>query len=152
MNRLTDLFEQFSLLEITLILRRTALVAAVIGVVALVVSGLLGHLLIGAGAVLGLGLGLLNIRLVTLSVARAGASSPDSGEPDPGKPAGKHSKVRRVIASNTMLRLGVTTGIIFALVFTVRELGMGALGGVALFYFVFLGNVMRSLFQQGVAA
>lgn len=143
MNRITDLFEQFSLLEITLILRRTALVGAGLGVVALVVSGLLGHLLVGAGAVLGLGLGLLNIRLVTLSIARAGANEPESGKP---------SKVRRVIASNTMLRLGVTTGIIFALVFTVRELGMGALGGVALFYFVFLGNVMRALFQQGVAA
>lgn len=138
MNRITDLFEQFSLLEITLILRRTALVGAALGIVALVVSGLLGHLLIGAGACIGLALGLLNIRLVTMSVARAGAN--------------KEGKIRRVIASNTLLRLGVTTGIIFALVFTVRDLGMGALGGVALFYFVFLGNVMRALFQQGVAA
>jgi hypothetical protein len=51
-----------------------------------------------------------------------------------------------------MLRLAVTTGIIFALVFTVRQLGLGALAGVAIFYFVFLGNVMRALFQQGVAA
>jgi hypothetical protein len=138
MNRLTDLFEQFSLLEITLILRRTALIGAILAVGALVVTGLFGHFLIGLGACIGLVLGLVNIRLVTMSVARAGER--------------KDSKVRRVIASNTMLRLGATTAIIFALVFTVRDLGLGTLAGVALFYFIFLGNVMRALFSQGVTA
>jgi hypothetical protein len=138
MNRLTDLFEQFSLLEITLILRRTALIGAILAVGALVVTGLFGHFLIGLGACIGLVLGLLNIRLVTLSISKAGER--------------ENSKIRRVIASNTMLRLGVTTAIIFALVFTVRDLGMGALAGVALFYFIFIGNVMRSLFTQGVTA
>lgn len=138
MNRITDLFENFSLLEITLIMRRTALIAAGLGVVALVATGLLGWVLMGAGFFVGLVLGLLNIRLVTLSVARAGST--------------KGGKVRRIIASNTMLRLAVTTGIIFALVYTVHDVGLGALLGVAVFYFVFLANVMRALFQQGVAA
>jgi hypothetical protein len=138
MNRITDLFEQFSLIEINLILRRTAFIGAAIAVAAVVAAGLLGHLLIGVGAFIGLALGLANIRLVTMSVAKAGASG--------------NTKVRRIIASNTMLRLGVTTAVIFVLVFTVRDLGMGALGGVALFYFVFLANVMRALFQQGVTA
>jgi hypothetical protein len=138
MNRITDLFEQFSILEISLILRRTALIGAGIAVAAIVAAGLLDHLLIGVGAVIGLVLGLGNIRLVTMSVAKAGASG--------------SSKVRRIIASNTVLRLGVTTAVIFALVFAVRDLGLGALGGVALFYFVFLANVMRALFQQGVTA
>jgi hypothetical protein len=138
MNRLTDLFEQFSLLEITLILRRTALIGAILAVGALVVTGLFGHFLIGLGACIGLVLGLLNIRLVTMSIAKAGER--------------EDSKIRRVIASNTMLRLGVTTAIIFALVFTVRDLGMGALAGVAFFYFIFIANVMRALFSQGVTA
>ena len=138
MNRLTDLFEQFSLLEITLILRRTALIGAALGVVALVTTALLSHVLIGLGVVIGLALGLANIRLVTMSIAKAGESA--------------GSRVKKIIASNTLLRLGVTTAVIFALVFLVRDLGMGALGGVAVFYFVFVANVMRALFQQGVAA
>lgn len=138
MNRLTDLFEQFSLLEISLILRRTALIGAGLAAAAIIVTALIGHFLIGIGVVIGLALGLLNIRLVTLSIARAGESA--------------GSKIKKVIASNTLLRLGVTTAVIFGLVFLVRDLGLGALAGVALFYFVFLGNVMRALFQQGVTA
>jgi hypothetical protein len=138
MNRLTDLFEQFSLLEITLILRRTALIGAGLAVAAIVVTALIGHFLIGIGVTVGLALGLANIRLVTLSIARAGESA--------------GSKIKKVIASNTLLRLGVTTAIIFGLVFLVRDLGLGALAGVALFYFAFIGNVMRALLQQGVTA
>ncbi len=138
MNRITDLFEQFSLLEITLILRRTALIGAILAIAAVVASALLGHYLIGIGACIGFLLGLANIRLVTLAVARAGK---------PGR-----TKVRRIIASNTMLRLGVTTALIFLLVFVSRQLGLGALAGVAIFYFVFLANVMRALFAEGLAA
>jgi hypothetical protein len=137
MNRLSDLFEQFSLIEIDTILRRTTFVGIALGIVAVVVAGVLGHVLIGAGACIGLALGLLNIRLVTLFVARAGAR--------------EEGKLRRVIAGNTLLRLGATTAILFVLVFTARQLGFGALGGVAVFYFVFLANVMRILFQQVAA-
>lgn len=138
MNRLTDMFEQFSLLEITLILRRTALIGIAMVAVALVVSGFLGHILIGVGSILGYALGLGNIRLVTAAVAKAGSS---------GKP-----KLSRVIASNTMLRLTVTTVIVLVLAFTVRDLGLGALGGLAVFYGVFLFNVTRALLSQGLTA
>jgi hypothetical protein len=137
MNRLTDMFEQFSVLEISLILRRTALMGIAMVAVALVVTGLLGHILIGVGTIIGYGLGLLNIRLVTTAVAKAGNS---------GKP-----KLTRVIASNTMLRLSVTTAIVLILVFTVRELGLGALAGLAVFYGVFLFNVTRALLSQGIS-
>jgi len=137
MDRLSDMFEQFSLLEITQILRRTALVGAGMALVALVVTGILGHLLIGVGACIGYGLGLANIRLVMMTIAKA----------SPGRP-----KLRRVIASNTMLRLAVTTAIVFALVFLVRDLGLGALGGLAVFYGVFLANVTRALLGQGMPA
>jgi hypothetical protein len=138
MNRLTDLFEQFSLLEITLILRRTALIGIGMVVAALVATGLLGHVLIGVGGFIGYALGLANIRLVTIAVAKAGAS-------------GK-VKLSRLIASNTMLRLTVTTAIVFVLAFTVRDLGLGALGGIAVFYGVFLANVTKALLSQGLTA
>lgn len=138
MNRLTDMFEQFSLLEITLIMRRTALIGIGMVGAALVITGFLGHLLIGAGGLIGYGLGLANIRLVTVAVAKAGAS---------GKP-----KLSRVIASNTMLRLTITTAIVLVLAFTLRDLGLGALGGVAVFYGVFLANVTRALLTQELTA
>jgi hypothetical protein len=133
MSRVADLFEQLTLPEITRILRRTAVVGLVIATVALVGFSVLGHWMIGAGACIGLALGLLNIRLVTSSVARIGSSG--------------GYKARHRIASNTLLRLGVTTTIVFALVFVARDVGMGALGGIAVFYFVFLGSVMRTLLQ-----
>jgi|HubBroStandDraft_1064217.scaffolds.fasta_scaffold110863_3 hypothetical protein len=138
MNRLTDLFEQFSLPEISDILRRTAFIGAGLAIAAVVVTALVGHFLIGVGVALGLVLGIANIRLVTLSVARA--SERDG------------SKVKKILASNTLLRLGVTTAVILGLVYLVRDLGLGALAGVALFYFIFLSGVMRALFQQGVTA
>jgi hypothetical protein len=137
MSRVADLFEQLTLPEITRILRRTAVAGLLIAVVALVVFSLLGHWLIGVGACIGFVLGVLNIRLVTSSVARIGSSGGD--------------KARHRIAGNTMLRLSVTTAIVFALAFTVRDLGLGALGGIAVFYFVFLGNVMRTLVQGAPA-
>jgi hypothetical protein len=137
MSRVADLFEQLTLPEISRILRRTSVTGLVIAVVAFVGLALLGHWLIGAGACIGFVLGILNIRLVTTSVARIGSSGGD--------------KARHRIASNTMLRLGVTTAIVFALAFTVRDLGMGALGGIAVFYFVFIGNVMRTLLQGAPA-
>jgi len=137
MSRVADVFEQLTLPEISRILRRTSVSGLVIAVVALVALSLLGHWLIGVGACIGFVLGILNIRLVTSSVARIGSSGAD--------------KARHRIASNTMLRLGVTTAIVFALAFTVRDLGMGALGGIAVFYFVFIGNVMRTLLQGAAA-
>ena len=106
MSRVADLFEQLTLPEITRILRRTAVVGLVIATVALVGFSVLGHWMIGAGACIGLALGLLNIRLVTSSVARIGSSG--------------GYKARHRIASNTLLRLGVmlpgraATGLEFA--------------------------------------
>ncbi len=132
MNRLGDLFEQFTLPEITRILRRTAITGLALAAAALVLFGLLGALLVGIGALIGMVLGFANVRLVMSSVARIGASG--------------REKVKKPIAGNTMLRLAVTTLIVFGLAFTVRPLGLGALGGIAVFYFVFIGNVMRALF------
>lgn len=138
MNRLADLFEQFTLPEITRIFRRTAITGLVLTCAALLLFGLLGAVLVGVGALVGMVLGFINIRLVMATVARVGASG--------------REKVRRPIAGNTMLRLALTTAAIFLLAFTVRPLGMGALGGIAVFYFIFLGNVMRALFASNVSS
>jgi hypothetical protein len=138
MDRLAALFEQLAVPEIMRILRRTAIVSLAIGGVALIVLSLLGEVLIGLGACIGLGLGLANIRLVTSSVVRIQKSGTEN--------------TRRPLASHTLLRLGVTTVVVLAMLLTVWQLGVGAVAGLAVFYFVFLGNVMKSLLAKGVAA
>lgn len=138
MNRVSDLFEILTPSEIAHVVRRTSLAGLGVAVAAVVGFSVFGYWLIGVGAVLGLILGLLNIRLVATSMVRFTARGGD--------------KLRNRIAGNTMLRLMVTTLIVFGLFLWVRNLGLGALGGTAVFYMLFISSVARSLFQQSAAA
>ncbi len=134
MDRLAALFEQLPLPEIARLLRRSALFALAAGVVALVVAVVLGHPLFGLGAAIGLGLGLLNIRLVTRSVLKVNAA--------------EVAHPKRVLASRTLFRLGATTVVILGLLVASIQLGFGTAGGIAVFYFILLANLVRSILQQ----
>ena len=131
MDRFVSLFEQLSLPEIERLLHRTVFSAIGVGVVGLGVTALLSHVLVGLGLCIGLGVGLINIRLVTRSVARVNAQQVD--------------KPTRVLATRTLTRLGITTVVVLALMFASVSVGLGTAGGVALFYFVLLANLVRSL-------
>jgi small-conductance mechanosensitive channel len=131
MDRLAALFEQFSIPEIARLMRRAVFGAIAIGVVALVVSGVVDHVLAGVGICLGLGIGLVNIRLVTRSISRIAAS-------DLPKP-------RRAIASRAVYRLIGTTVVVVALVALSTVLGIATAGGIALFYLVLVANLVRAL-------
>jgi cobalamin synthase len=135
MDRLAALFEQLPLPEITRVLRRAAFAGIGVGVVALGLSALLGHALVGLGACIGLALGIVNIRLVTASVARVNASPVD--------------RPKRVLASQTLSRLAITTVIVIGLLFASVQLGFGTAGGLAAFYFVLLVNLVRAILKQG---
>ena len=119
-------------------LRRAVLAALVVGVAALVVLSIVGLPLAGLGACIGLALGIVNIRLVMRTASRLNASG--------------DSNVRRPMAMNTMSRLGATTVVTLALVVLVLPLGMGVLGGIAVFYFLFLLSLLRTLLKQGALA
>lgn len=134
MDRLTALFEQLSLPEISRVLRHTALAALGIGVVALGVSFALGHGLVGLGALCGLALGLGNIRLVIRAVNQVSATSPE--------------RPRRVLAVRSLYRLFVTTALIVGLLLASVQLGFGALGGIGAFYFVLLLSLLKSLLSH----
>jgi hypothetical protein len=138
MNRLADLFGQISLPEIQRLLRKTVFSAIGAGAVALIVAGLLGHLLFGVGVCIGLALGVVNVRLITQQTAKVS----ESGTTSP----------MRAMASLTLVRLGVTTAVIIVLAVLAEQLGFGAIGGVALFYFVFLANLVIPLARKGFAA
>jgi hypothetical protein len=139
MDRLTTLFEQLSLPEVARILRRTAFSGIGIGVVALGVAAAVSHVLVGVGICIGLGIGLLNVRLITRSVAKVNAAALE--------------RPRRALASKTLFRLGATTLLIIGLMLASVSLGIGSAGGVALFYFALLANLLRELLRSnpGVA-
>jgi hypothetical protein len=129
-----DLFSHFSLPQISTVARRTSLAALAIGGIAVIASGLIGHLLVGIGICVGLTLALGNFRLI----ARATVKASTSGNPD----------TRRPLALNTLGRMGLITVIAFGLLFLSRSLGFGTLIGLAAFQFTLLGNVVVAMLHD----
>lgn len=116
-------------------LRRTVFAALGVGVAALVALGLLGYVLAGVGACIGLSLGIANIRLVMATASRLNSSG--------------ISQVKKPLALSTLWRLGLTTVIVIALAVVDLPLGMGAIGGIAVFYLLFVASLVLTLLRQG---
>ena len=131
MDRLTALFEQFSLPEIERLMRRTVFAAIGLGVVALAVAVVLSHALAGLGVVIGLAVGLVNIRLITRSVAKV-------TERQPNRP-------NRVLAGRAVSRLALTTFVVIALAILSVPIGIGTAAGIAVFYLLLVVNLVVSL-------
>jgi hypothetical protein len=128
-------FAHFSLPSIPDVSRRTVAAALVIGVAALVAAFSFGHLLVGVGACIGLGMGTLNFRLVGVSVDKVAAMDVDNP--------------KRPLAVNTFGRMGVITVIALGLCFLSKPLGFGVLGGLAAFQIILIANVARSMAKSG---
>jgi hypothetical protein len=131
MDRLAALFEQFSIPEIARLMRRAVFGAVGVGIVALIVSGVLNHILAGVGVCIGLTIGLANIRLVTRSISKIAASDVE--------------KPKRVIASHAVYRLIGTTVVVIGLVILSTTLGIATAGGTALFYLILVANLVRAM-------
>jgi len=138
MNRLEEVLGQFTLPELGRLLKRTVFGAIGVGVVSLVVSGVLGYIVFGLGVCLGLALGIVNIRLIVTQTGRISASETPNRI--------------RALASVTMFRIGAMTVVIILLAIVAQQLGFGTLGGVAVFYFVFLANLIVPLLKKGFVA
>jgi hypothetical protein len=127
-------FSQFSLPQISTVARRTALVALVFGVVALVGLALLGYVILGLGICLGLGMALGNFRLIQVATVKATAS--------------EREDKRRPLAMNTLGRMGAITVVALGLVFLSRQLGFGVLLGLAVFQFTLIANVIVAMLRD----
>ena len=118
-------------------LRRPTIMVVAIGIVALVVSGLIGHILFGAMLILGMAMGLLNVKLVQRSVAKVTAEDHPS---------------KSQIAVSSASRLLVITAIAFVIGFLLRPDGVGIIFGLAIFQVIFVLNttvpVVKGLRQQ----
>jgi hypothetical protein len=128
-------FAHFSLPNVGDVARRTTGAALILGVAALVAAASVCHLLVGLGACIGLGMGLVNFRLVGVSVDKVTAMDVDNP--------------KRPLAVNTLGRMGISTVIALGLCFVSKPLGFGVLGGLALFQVLLIANVARSMTSAG---
>ena len=114
-------------------LRRSALLGAVIGVVATVVCSIEGHPLMGVFGFLGLGLGAYNNKLLQKSVLRY-ATQPEIGK----------KQFRRGV----MGRLGIITMLALVLGLLVQPDGLGVFVGLAVFQILMLIGAAVPVFRS----
>jgi hypothetical protein len=126
------LFDQVSLPDLATIARRSVFSAVAVGIVALVACLALGAPLVGLGITIGIALGIANFRMVLRSVERAGRRT---------------GPKRRPLALNTVGRLSIISAVALGLLFVSFDLGFGLLAGLAVFQFLLLFNVVRSMLK-----
>jgi len=137
-KEIRDVFERFQLPDVAAVARRTMVAALILGVVGLAVLLFFDQPWAALGLCIGLGMGMGNFRLILRSVLKVGARA--------------QANKRRPLAMNTLGRLMLMTVVALALVWVDPPLGLGIIGGVALFQFLLLANVTRSMLKMGASA
>ena len=131
------MFAHFELPDIGDVSRRTVAASLLVGIIGLVAALSFGHLWFGVGGCIGLALGTVNYRLAGVSVDKVAATGTDNP--------------KRPLATNTLGRLGIVTVIALGLTFVNKGLGFGVLIGLAVFQFLLIFNVARSMAKAGPA-
>lgn len=130
----------FPLSEIERVVRRTAIAAIVMGVVAAVVAVVMGQPYFVPGVALGLVLAIANHRVFQSSAMRF--TTPEG------------VVARKPFAGSVALRLGVCTAVAVGLLIVEQPVGWGVVAGLALFQATMLGTALVALFRyqrQGLA-
>ena len=115
-----------------LIVRRTIVSSAALGIVASALLLLMGQPLAGVGVLVGVGAALGNHRLFQLSTARYTATG---------------SLQRKPYAGSVAARLAAVTVIAVALVYFARPAGFGMMGGLVLFQVVLMASALGALWR-----
>jgi hypothetical protein len=126
---------RFSLPDVDAVSRRTVFGALAVGVIGLGACAALGDALIGLGFCIGISLGIFNFRMVQRKVAKVSL-----------REGANH---RRPLALNTLGRLAIVSAIALGLLFIRFDLGFGVLAGLAIFQFLLLVSVARSMYKMG---
>lgn len=127
------MFEHSNLPDVAAVARRTMVASLVVGVVGLAALLFFDQPWAALGLCIGIAMGMGNFRLIVRSVLKVGKRA--------------QANKRRPLAMNTLSRLMVMTVIALVLVWFVTPLGFGIVGGMALFQFVLLANVTRSMLK-----
>ena len=123
----------FPVLYVDLIVRRTIVSCIALAVVALAIGFVVNQPLAGVGALLGLAAATLNHRVFQVSTVRY---SKDDGHMD-----------RRPYVGTVAARLGGITVVAFALLFLVRPMGFGMVGGLVAFHLLLMANALGALWR-----
>ena len=123
----------FPVLYVDVIVRRTLGSCIVLAVVAVLASIMLGQPLAGVGIVLGLAGATVNHRLFQVSTVRYSSAE---GNID-----------RKPYAGSVAARLGGLTVVAFALLFFVRPMGFGMVGGLVAFQVLLMANALGALWR-----
>jgi hypothetical protein len=123
----------FPVLYVDVIVRRTLGSCIVLAVLVVLGGVVLGQLLAAAGVVLGLAAATVNHRLFQLSTVRySGADG--------------HME-RKPYAGSVAARLGAITLVAFALLYFVRPMGFGMIGGLVAFQVLLMANALGALWR-----
>jgi hypothetical protein len=114
-------------------LRKPVLIALAVGVVGLVVTGLLDHVMMGVFGIVGMGLGLLNTRLLQHSVAKVIASD---------------NPTKWAIGRSSVPRLMLITILAFGIAFFVRPDGLGVFFGLVIFQVIIMGTTVAPVMKE----
>jgi hypothetical protein len=114
-------------------LRRPLLVSALVGTAALVVSALLGHIMMGILGCIGLGLGLVNSRLLQRDVLQV---------------ISKENPSRKAVGVLSARRLLIITAIAVALGIFIRPDGLGVFFGLAAYQFINIAHTAMPVLKE----
>jgi len=121
------------------VLRPTMVVSVALGAVGFVVAALLSAPLAAVGIAVGVGLGVLNFRLLAAGVVKIPVEGTDT------------KLVKRVLRSRSLLRLAVLTAVVIGAALINASLGMGLVIGLALFQLAFVVNAGRAVLREGIS-
>jgi hypothetical protein len=121
------------------VLRPTMLVAVALGAIGFVVAAVLNEPIAAVGIVLGVGLGVLNFRLLAAGVVKMPVEGATT------------KLVTRVLRSRSLLRLSVLTALVILAMVVKAQLGMGLVIGLVLFQLAFVVNAGRAVLREGIS-
>ncbi len=125
---------------LTRVLRPTMLVAIVFGVVGVVIAALLNAPLAALGIAGGLGLAILNLRMLGAGVVKVATD----GQQD-------NKVVRRILRTRSALRLVVLTLLAVGAMLVSPPLGIGLVVGLVIFQIAFVVNAGRAILREGIS-
>ena len=115
-------------------LRRSVIIASCLGVASVIVSGFLGHVLLGIFACIGIALGAGNTWLVQRSVVKYSVS--------------ESANKKALFTKNVLGRLAIITLISVVIALLVRPDGLGVFCGLALFQMLMIGGATVPVYKQ----
>jgi hypothetical protein len=113
--------------------RRVLIVAAVLGLVGVIVSALMGHYLAGLTLCVGIALGFINTRFTISAAARF---------------SGAKDRSKRPIIFAALQRLGLVTAVALLVAYAFRPDGIATLAGLAIYHILLLGNTSTALHRE----